>query len=159
MHSWGYPDLGGSARQRDHIRSLYYTTKTLDPSRPINDNCGWEHVRSDLSSFHDYADAAGMTERCESVQSILGRGKSMFLGAIHGPGGTHDEGSNHTRGAPILCTEFGGVNIAASNDDSRKGNWGYTTASDSADLLKRVESIIMATVQSGHVCGIVWTQT
>ena len=157
--SWGYPDLGGSTRQRDHIRSLYYMTKTLDPSRPINDNCGWDHVITDLSTFHDYADERGMAERCESVQSILGRGRGMFLGEIHGPGGEHDEGSRHRRGAPLLCTEFGGVNIAASNDHSRQENWGYTTAKDSADLLRRVEGLIMATVKTGHVCGFVYTQT
>ena len=121
--SWGYPDLGGNMRQRDHLRSLYYRTKTLDPTRPINDNCGWEHVVTDLSTFHDYADAGGMGERCESVQSVLGRGKNMFLGEINGQGGKHDGGSKHLRGAPILCTEFGGVNIAAANDESRKGNW------------------------------------
>ena len=156
--SWGYPNLEKQVRQRDHLRAVYYMTKTLDPTRPINDNCGWDHVITDLSTFHDYADASGMAERCESIQSILGRGKGMFLGAIHGANGEYDEGSKHQRGAPILCTEFGGVNIAIANDDERKENWGYTTAKDSADLIKRVENIIMATVKIGHVCGIVWTQ-
>ena len=156
--SWGYGQLGDNMRQRDHLRSLYHVTKTTDPSRPINDNCGWEHVVTDLSTFHDYGGAPGMAERCTSIQSILGRGKNMFLGQIHGPNGEYDEGSKHLRGAPILCTEFGGVNIAASNDSSRKTNWGYTTAKDSQDLLKRIERIIMATVEKGHVCGIVWTQ-
>lgn len=156
--SWGYPDLAQNARQRDHIRSLYYMTKTLDPTRPINDNCGWEHVVTDLSTFHDYADADGMAERCKSVQSILERGKPMFLREIHGPDGAYDEGSRHQRGAPIICTEFGGVNGASSQDPERKENWGYTTARDSEDLLKRIESIVMATVKEGHVCGVVWTQ-
>jgi hypothetical protein len=88
----------------------------------------------------------------------MGTGKSMFLPAVHGAKGSFDEASQHRRGAPILCTEFGGVNIATSNDESRKDNWGYTTAKDSEDLLKRVEDIIMATVRSGIVCGFVWTQ-
>ncbi|KAF2864502.1 glycoside hydrolase family 2 protein [Piedraia hortae CBS 480.64] len=154
--SWGYPNLGEEKRQRDHIRSLYYMTKTLDPNRPINDNCGWEHVITDLSTFHDYADAKGMAERCVSVQSILSRGRNMFLAPIRGP--DPDPGSHHKQGAPVLCTEFGGVNIAVRNDDSRKGNWGYTTASDSQDLLRRFDGLVMATVGAGNVCGIVWTQ-
>ncbi|KAF2763834.1 beta-galactosidase [Teratosphaeria nubilosa] len=156
--SWGYPDLGGQARQRDHIRSLYYQTKVLDPSRPINDNCGWEHVITDLSTFHDYADANGMRERCESLQAVLTRGRNMFLGPIQGPNGAFDAGLQHTRGAPVMCTEFGGVNVAVRNDDSRKGNWGYTTASDGADLLKRFEDILMAVCGRGEVCAFVWTQ-
>lgn len=157
--SWGYSDLGGSIRQRDHIRSLYYNTKTLDPTRAINDNCGWEHVITDISSFHDYADASGMAERCASIRSIFERGRNMWLAPLYHPDGTHDEGSKHQRGAPIMCTEFGGVNVAVKNDDSRTANWGYTTASSSEDLLKRTEDIIMAVVKEGHVCGIVWTQT
>ncbi|KAF2485307.1 putative beta-glucuronidase [Neohortaea acidophila] len=157
--SWGYPDLQKDTRQRDHLRSLYYMTRTLDPTRPINDNCGWEHVITDLSTFHDYADAPGMAKRCASVQSIVhNTGRAMFLNDIHGPGGAYDAGSRHLRGAPILCTEFGGVNIAGNADSSQKKNWGYTTAKDSQDLLARVERIVMATVEKGHICGVVWTQ-
>lgn len=156
--SWGYPDLGGSARQRDHIRSLYYQTKVLDPSRPINDNCGWEHVCTDLSTFHDYADARGMHERCVSLHATLTRGKNMFLSPIHGSDGAVDEGSRHVRGTPVICSEFGGVNIAVKNDEGRKDNWGYTTASDPKDLLRRLEGLMMATVGGGHVAGVVWTQ-
>lgn len=156
--SWGYPDLGSSARQRDHIRSLYYMTKTLDPSRAINDNCGWEHVCTDLTTYHDYDNASGMYERSKSVQQIVKTGHAMFLDPIYGTHGTHDAGSQHLRGAPVMCTEFGGVNVAVHNDESRKGNWGYTTASDSADLLKRYEDLMLAVVKEGHVCAIVWTQ-
>lgn len=156
--SWGYPDLGNNVRQRSHLRSLYHMTKTLDPTRPINNNCGWEHVVTDFSTFHDYADAQGMAERCASIQSILGRGKRMFLEPIYGPDGSYDEGSRHQRGAPILCTEMGGVNISVWKDEQQKENWGYTTAKDSEDLLKRVENMVMATVKEGHICGIVWTQ-
>lgn len=156
--SWGYPDLGGQIRQRDHIRSLYYMTKTLDPTRPINDNCGWEHVKTDLTTFHDYADANGMAERCASTSSIVSKGRSMFLSPIEEANGGYDPGSQHHNGAPILCTEFGGVNIALQKDDSRKENWGYTTAKDSQDLLRRVDGLVMAVVGSGEICGIVWTQ-
>ena len=160
--SWGYPDLGSSIRQRDHLRSLYHKTKTLDWTRPINDNCGWEHVATDLTTFHDYSDADGMAKRCASVQTVLSTpppsGHEIFVKSYHGPGGAYDKGSEHQRGAPILCTELGGVNVASVDDPSQRTNWGYTTASDSKTLLKKVEDMIMATVKSGVVCGIVWTQ-
>jgi beta-galactosidase/beta-glucuronidase len=60
--SWAYTDLQNNKQQRDHIRSLYYATKVLDPTRPVNDNCGWEHVVTDLTTFHDYADADELTQ-------------------------------------------------------------------------------------------------
>ena len=156
--SWGYPNLGSSVRERHHLRNLYYMTKGLDPTRPINDNCGWEHVITDLTTFHDYANGPGMAERCRTLGDIIDRGRAMFLGPIYGSTGVEDEGSKHQRGAPVLCTEFGGVNIASANDESRQSNWGYTTANDSRDLLKRVRNIVMATVKDGNCCGIVWTQ-
>ncbi|EMC93135.1 glycoside hydrolase family 2 protein [Baudoinia panamericana UAMH 10762] len=159
--SWGYGELEKNARQRDHLRSLYYQTRFLDPSRPVNDNCGWEHVVTDLSTFHDYADAKGMAERCTDLQSIFARGRGMFLPPLHGPSpGKEDPGSRHVKGAPVMCTEFGGVNVdvAGRNDEGRKGNWGYSTATDGKDLLGRFEELMMAVVREGDVCGVVWTQ-
>ena len=91
-----------------------------------------------------------------------------------------DEGDGprnaHRPGAPIICTEFGGVNIASlkegiqEGDDiikdgvdgevesDRRQNWGYTTASNSEDLLKRVESLIYGVTHSGLISGFVYTQ-
>ena len=111
-----------------------------------------------MSTFHEYQDGEGMARRCASIHSVLNVGKQMFLRPIHGAGGRYDKGSEHERGMPILCTELGGVNISATTDREQKQNWGYTTASDSQDLVKRVERIMMGTVQSDVVCGIVWTQ-
>ncbi|KAL5118120.1 hypothetical protein ACEQ8H_003955 [Pleosporales sp. CAS-2024a] len=44
-----------SLPQRTHIRALYYPTKTMrsHQARKI-DNCAWKHVKTDLSTFHDY---------------------------------------------------------------------------------------------------------
>ncbi|CBX93875.1 hypothetical protein LEMA_P035490.1 [Plenodomus lingam JN3] len=123
--SWAYTHLAHSKPQRDHIRSLYYTTKTLDPTRPVNDNCGWEHVVTDLTTFHDYSDGKALTATCASLDGILGpkAGRGMFLDAVRGCGGAGDEdvGSKHAPGTPILCTEFGGVNIARGNAAAAAG--------------------------------------
>jgi hypothetical protein len=154
--SWGYSDLAGDVQQRNHVRSLYYATKVLDPTRPVNDNCGWEHVTTDLSTFHDYADGEKLTETCGSMERILGDhgGRPMFLSAVDG-----DAGSQHTPNAPVLCTEFGGVNIARSAAGvAGEREWGYTTATDPKDLLKRIEKMMTGIVDGGHICGFVYTQ-
>jgi beta-galactosidase/beta-glucuronidase len=152
--SWGYTDLPGNVEHRNHIKSLYYQTKTLDPTRPINDNCGWEHVLTDLSTFHDYTDGNELTETCKTIEGIVAeKGKhDIFLPAI-----PSDAGSSHQPSAPILCTEFGGVNIARSASSGEK-DWGYTTASDPKDLLKRIEKMMTGIVEGGLICGFVYTQ-
>ncbi|KAI8942586.1 hypothetical protein NX059_000644 [Plenodomus lindquistii] len=158
--SWAYTDLARSKRQRDHIRSLYYATKALDQTRPVNDNCGWEHVKSDLTTFHDYSDGDALTETCKTVEGILGlkAGRSMFVV----PTEEGEEGSRHRDGAPIICTEFGGVNIARETVSSATPegdrDWGYTTATDPNDLLKRIEKMMNGIVDGGHISGFVYTQ-
>jgi len=152
--SWGYNNLPGNVEHRNHIRSLYYQTKTLDPTRPINDNCGWEHVLTDLSTFHDYTDGDVLTEICKTLEGIVAEkgDHDIFLPAI-----PSDPGSSHQSSAPIICSEFGGVNIARSAHSGEK-DWGYTTASDPKDLLKRIEKMMTGIVEGGLICGFVYTQ-
>lgn len=148
--TWGYKNLANSPEEQNHIKALYHTTKTLDPTRPINDNCGWEHVCTDLTTFHDYNDGPQLADICSNMERILDKkaGKGMFVG-----------GASHSQGAPVICTEFGGVNIAAKEGEKAVENsWGYTTASDAQDLLERVRRLMLGVVQGGHCCGFVYTQ-
>ncbi|KAF3766623.1 family 2 glycoside hydrolase [Cryphonectria parasitica EP155] len=170
--SWAYPKLSDNSQagldQRNHIRQLYYLTKSLDPTRPINDNCGWEHVLTDLSTFHDYADGPAIEKICSTLPGIIHRTipdqHPMFVGPIYGPNAlVLDPATEHKSGAPVICTEFGGVNIApATGGGSGKKfsteDWGYTTAADPDDLLKRIEKLALGVVGGGHCCGLVYTQ-
>jgi hypothetical protein len=153
--SWAYTDLANNPQHRDHVRSLYYATKTLDPTRPVNDNCGWEHVVTDLTTFHDYSDADALTATCASLERILGpkAGRAMFVG-----------GATHAENAPVICTEFGGINIArapaeqSAEQSAENRDWGYTTAADPVDLLARLEKMMSGIVDGGLIGGFVYTQ-
>ncbi|KAB8339016.1 hypothetical protein FH972_021955 [Carpinus fangiana] len=155
--SWAYTSLKDNVAQRNHIRALYYLTKTLDPTRPVNDNCGWEHVCTDLTTFHDYSDSAELTATCAAMAGILSpkAGRPVFVAPILGV----DLGAQAQDSAPVICTEFGGVNIAPpKKGDSDERDWGYTTASDPEDLLKRIELLMHGIVNGGHCSGFVYTQ-
>ena len=52
--SWGVPDLPDSPAQRHYVQALYHLTKTLDPTRPVIGNDGWESVATDIIGIHDY---------------------------------------------------------------------------------------------------------
>lgn len=173
--SWAYPHLNAAHAsraaldQRHHLRHLYHLTRALDATRPVNDNCGWEHVRTDLSTFHDYADGDALAAVCATLPGIIHRtipdGRPMFVGPLYGAGArVLDPGAQHESGAPVICSEFGGVNIAPAARGGGEGkkfsteDWGYTTASDPEDLLKRIEKLVLGVVQGGHCCGMVYTQ-
>lgn len=133
--------------------------RSLDSTRSINDNCGWEHVCGDLSTFHDYSDGPQLEKNCATVEAILGEkaGRNMFVAEIPGV----DPGFKHQPGVPIMNTEFGGVNIAPAKkpeDGEDTNDWGYTTATDPEDLLKRIDVLVKAIVDSGHCCAFVYTQ-
>ena len=85
----------------------------------------------------------------------------LFVPPIYGPGAAVlDQRAEHKSGAPVLCTEFGGVNIAPAKDGPSAGakDWGYTTASDPEDLLRRIEKLVIGVVKGRHCCGLVYTQ-
>ena len=42
--SWGVPNLARDPRQVAHLRSTYLVTKSLDPTRLVIDNEGWQHA-------------------------------------------------------------------------------------------------------------------
>lgn len=140
--------------------------RTIDPTRPINDNCGWEHVLTDLDTFHDYSDAPALAETCSSIAGIHSpkAGRPTHVAPITKVDPdtkvrrTIDKGSTCSQDAPIICTEFGGVNIAPATGKDKSKEWGYTTAADPGDLLKRIERLINAVVDGGHCSGFVWTQ-
>src|SRR5688500_7483513 len=52
--SWGVPNLPDSRPERHYVQALYYLTKTIDPTRPVIGNDGWESVATDLIGIHDY---------------------------------------------------------------------------------------------------------
>ncbi|CAF3618135.1 hypothetical protein SNK03_002807 [Fusarium graminearum] len=156
--SWAYPSLEDNADQRNHIRQLYYLTKNLDDTRSINDNCGWQHVLTDLTTFHDYSDGPEIEKTCSTLEGIISPkadGRGVFLEPIPGV----DEGSAHKPGAPVMNTEFGGVNIApAKKEEGKDLDWGYTTATNPDDLVKRIERLVNGIVLGGHCCAFVYTQ-
>src|SRR5207302_10141808 len=54
--SWGVPDLPDNPAHRHYVQALYHLTKTMDPTRPVVGNDGWESVATDIIGIHDYDD-------------------------------------------------------------------------------------------------------
>ena len=48
------PNLPDIPAERHYVQALYHLTKTLDPTRPVIGNDGWESVATDIVGIHDY---------------------------------------------------------------------------------------------------------
>ena len=142
--SWGVPNLGTDPAQREHLLALYHLTRSLDGTRPVISNDGWEHALTDLCNIHDYRDAAALARTYatpESAVSALPAGRPIYA-----PGHGY-------RGEPILLTEFGGIAFAG-----EEGGWGYSTVTDAREFLNRYEAMVDALLASDPVRGFCYTQ-
>jgi beta-galactosidase/beta-glucuronidase len=146
--SWGVPDLPNDARQRHAVAALYHLAKSLDATRLVVGNDGWEHVVTDLITLHDYSrDPSTLAERYGTDTAA----RATALQVIeHGRVGMLDP--DEDRGQPVLISEFGGIRY---HPDAV--GWGYQQVDDPDDLLAIYAAMIRALPPSG-VAGFCYTQ-
>jgi beta-galactosidase/beta-glucuronidase len=151
--SWGVPDLATVPAARDAVAALYHLTKTLDPTRLVIGNDGWESSATDVIGMHDYdCDPRHLRTRYGpevKPQEVVDRrwtgGRILTL-----------DGYPH-RGQPICLTEFGGV--AYKDPDRTAGHeWGYQSAKDQDDFARIVTSLLEVAATTAMFSGFCYTQ-
>jgi beta-galactosidase/beta-glucuronidase len=148
--SWGVPDLPDSPTQRHYVQALYHLTKTLDPTRPVVGNDGWESVATDVIGIHDYDDKLAEIARRYGADEAVHRlfrkerpgGRMLILG---------DNRSQPDH--PVVLTEFGG--IAYSPEDK---TWGYSRATSSTDFADRYTKLLAVVRAMPVLAGFCYTQ-
>lgn len=152
--SWGVQHIASDERQRELVRTLRHLTLALDDSRLVVSNDGWEHVRSDLLTVHDYEnDAArllasyGSAERFHAgVAGIAASGRRLLVGT--------PEESAVTAAKPVILSEFGGVSSAPTGD----GSWGYRHVDSAEHLEEHLVGLFAAVRESEVLAGWCYTQ-
>lgn len=148
--SWGVPDLPESPAQRHYVQALYHLTKTLDPTRPVVGNDGWESVATDVIGIHDYDDRlAEITRRYgaeETIAKLFRKERPGGRMLILGDGRTHPD-------HPVVLTEFGG--IAYSPADA---TWGYSRAASVAEFADRYTRLLTVVRSLPVLAGFCYTQ-
>lgn len=141
--TWG----GGPDTYVRLIQDIYHITKAIDPTRPINDASGDNHVLTDIWSVHNYTQEKDrlinelkITEGQEPYRNS--RDKKYL--AVY-------------EGQPYMLDEFGGIPWMAATD--RNNSWGYGgMPKDEEAFYQRLEGQIDALIASKHVCGFCYTQ-
>lgn len=149
--SWGIPDVAYNPTQRHYVQTLYHLTKSLDPTRPVIGNDGWEHVISDIYSIHDYSfEGTTLRERygtTEAVERTLREVQPHYRTlALPGSQRTHE---------PIMLTEFGGISYSPQPGEP----WhGYGTVASSDAFLAKYRELVDAILDSPAIAGFCYTQ-
>jgi beta-galactosidase/beta-glucuronidase len=144
--SWGVPRLLSDKRQQDHTLALYYLTKSLDSTRLVISNDGWEHTKSDLCTIHDYeSNKEILKERYSRVDLAIQSTPGDRY--VYVPGYKYD-------GEPIQVTEFGGIAYKKSDWEG----WGYSGATSDEEFEDRYYKVVSALLESPLVQGFCYTQ-
>lgn len=152
--SWGVPDLAMQAAQRDAVAAFYHLTKTLDPSRLVIGNDGWESSATDIIGIHDYdVDPAHLRSRYgpevaarEVVDRRWSGGRILTL-----------DGYPH-RGQPICLSEFGGIAWTSDTTTEPPNGWGYARARTAEDYETLTFALIEVARTTGMFSAFCYTQ-
>ncbi|MET0857144.1 MAG: glycoside hydrolase family 2 TIM barrel-domain containing protein [Telluria sp.] len=150
--SWGVPNLTAIQSHRNAVEALYHLTKTLDSTRPVIGNDGWEASATDILGIHDYdCDPAKLRARYEVTDPV----RTLF--DQRRPGGrilTLD-GFPH-RGQPIVLTEFGG--IAFDKRAAGGHTWGYSRTNSEESFYNLYRSLLEVVNTTFMFSGFCYTQ-
>lgn len=146
--SWGVQQISHDPAQRAHARALASLTRSLDPTRPVLSNDGWEHVDSDLLTIHDYCeDPAEITDRYADAVAVRELATSI------GPFGRRIALPGQDLDRPVILSEFGGIRYALDGD-----GWGYATAGSEPEFRGRLARFFAAANAAGALSGYCYTQ-
>jgi beta-galactosidase/beta-glucuronidase len=150
--SWGVPNLS-ERRQQAHLKALYYLTKSLDDTRLVIDNDGWEHTEvTDLFAIHDYT-RTGKEFQLRFQNVTQGLPLPMYGKLYSAPGHRYN-------GSPILLWEFGGVGyVLPDMTIAPENSWGYSGLEPNPQLaLERIRGLYEAIARLPQIAGICYTQ-
>lgn len=151
--SWGVPNLTSTQAHRNAVEALYHLTKTLDSTRPVIGNDGWEASATDILGIHDY-DADPL-----SLQARYNASAQNDLFDRRRPGGrilTLD-GFPH-RGQPIMLTEFGGIAYKKANEPGVDHIWGYSEVHGDKEFHTSYQKLLEVVNGTVMFSGFCYTQ-
>jgi beta-galactosidase/beta-glucuronidase len=152
--SWGVPNLR-EPKEQAHLRALYYLTKSLDDTRLVIDNDGWEHTEAtDLFAIHDYTKTGEEFYRRFKKIAVEGVPLPLYGKLYLAPGHTYN-------GSPIFLSEFGGIGYARPEDRGKipANSWGYSGIETSEEAaIARLRGLYEAIARIPQIAGVCYTQ-
>lgn len=145
--SWGMREIKTNKEQQYFAKSLYYLTKSIDNTRLVSTNDGFETVEeSDILGIHDYD-----IKLAEEFPIKYNGG----FGGLYPQGWALFADGHKYKGQPVLFTEFGGIAFV---NEVHGETWGYGNgARDEIDFCGRLEQLLNGIAQT-DMQGYCYTQ-
>jgi beta-galactosidase/beta-glucuronidase len=151
--SWGVWHQRSRSQQRAFVDATVALTKSMDSTRPVIGNDGWEFSTGDLFTLHLYDSRASqliakLRELIANPQAHLSSSEQARPAALPGA---------DPSGLPLVLSECGGigyVNVTTTDELFAYGNLPETPAA----LSERIQELANALTQIDELQGFVWTQ-
>ena len=150
--SWGVWHQAVRPEQRAFVDGIVALTRSLDSSRPVVGNDGWEFSSGDLWTLHLYFENRDISTRLNEViedpaKSVTDEyGGHVRAGALAGADVT---------GLPILLTECGGIGFGHFSDQ----DFSYGERPETEEALEaQIHNIADRVAATEQLQGFVWTQ-
>ncbi len=151
--SWGINEVYSNKAQQNFINGLFYLTKSLDTTRLVVGNDGWEQALTDILTVHDYNSYEDqILDSYKNIEEACNGSPSM-TSTRH----TYAQGYKYN-GGPFMISEFGGV---AYNTQETEGEetWGYGERLVGKEaVLKKIKALCEAVMDVEGCCGFCYTQ-
>lgn len=128
------------------MTEIYDLTKSIDPTRPVNETSGYHHVKTDLWTVHLYCPDAK-----EFEEKVFPKDKPVFM----------RDGESGYKGQPYLIDEIGGfMYIPKDRQKFAKNTWGYhgIDLKDGDALCAKIAEQIAVLIKDERCAGYCYTQ-
>ncbi|MFT4414382.1 glycoside hydrolase family 2 protein [Fredinandcohnia humi] len=151
--SWGVPFIKANKQQQHHSQAMYHLIHSLDTTRLVISNDGWELTQTDICAVHNYNHgSADEKAKYEVFKESLST-KEEILKSKPALRGIYADGFEH-QGEPILLTEFGGIGFKVGEESG----WGYTSVKNEEEFVADYRRVMEAVYASKVLHGYCYTQ-
>lgn len=151
--SWGINEVYQDVRQQNFVNAMVYLTKSLDSTRLVIGNDGWEQTTTDILTIHDYnSDATTMRESYQDIEKAANGSPSRTSTRR-----CYSKGYSYNN-VPIMISEYGGVAYDINQTDGKEA-WGYgERLTGEKSVLDKIRELTEVVMDMEDVCGFCYTQ-
>ncbi|UGB33194.1 glycoside hydrolase family 2 protein [Metabacillus sp. B2-18] len=151
--SWGVPFIDHNDQEKHHSIAMYHLIHSLDKTRLVISNDGWEMTKTDICAIHNYNHGQkDEKEKYNEFRHSILNTENLLHSKPNGKS-IYTQGYKHS-GEPILLTEFGGIGFKVGEDNG----WGYTSVNNVEDYVADYERVMKAVYESESLHGYCYTQ-
>lgn len=150
------------------VNDLYFLTKAIDPTRPINTVSGGVHVKTDIWSVHTYEQAPETLKKTlygehgyfQTPNNTMGN-KKLNAGFNETSETDFFEFPLYNGDLPYMLDEFGGIKwVVPLNRRNNSEAWGYgSSPATEEEFFRRLSGQVETILElDEHICGYCYTQ-